>query len=378
MKKVTVYAPTNTTASTFVYAPTNTKASKLVYVPTNTISSTLVYAPTNTKAATFVNAPTNTIASTLVYAPTNTIASTLVYAPTNTIASTLVYAPTNTIASTLVYAPINTIASTLVYAPTNTIASTLVYAPANTIASTLVYAPANTIASTLVSTDYTDPSYEEPSTCASTTVTPHRCWKHLGNQVTGVSVGPAGVWSVTPTGNIFYRLNTHQDPLGFGAGWQRVGGGLVQLDVGTDVVLGVNRINRIYRRNAITTGRPDGQYWTHLSEGYTWVSVSPGGSVWAVSTAGHLLHYRHSSNAQPVGTAWDVMDTDVQRVDAGQAGVWALKTDGRLFYRHGTYGDNGSTGMDCAQWKATSPLCPWARTWWWWWTLLDTCGSEVV
>ena len=164
--------------------------------------------------------------------------------------------------------------------------------------------------------------------------------------MTGVSVGPAGVWSVTPTGNIFYRLNTHQDPLGFGAGWQRVGGGLVQLDVGTDVVLGVNRINYIYRRNAITAGRPDGQSWTHLGEGYTWISVSPGGSVWAVNTAGHLLHYRHSSNAQPVGTAWDVMDTDVQRVDAGQAGVWALKTDGHLFYRHGTYGDNGSTGTD--------------------------------
>ena len=26
--------------------------------------------------------------------------------------------------------------------------------------------------------------------------------------------------------------------------------------------------------------------------------------------------------------------------------MWALKTDGRLFYRHGTYGDNGSTGTD--------------------------------
>ena len=121
---------------------------------------------------------------------------------------------------------------------------------------------------------------------------------------------------------------------------------MVQIDVGTDKPLAVNRQNHMFHRINVRFSAPTGSNWTHLGHGYTWVSVSPGGSVWAVNTAGHLLHYRHSSNAQPVGTAWDVMDTDVQRVDAGQAGVWALKTDGRLFYRHGTYGDNGSTGMD--------------------------------
>ena len=162
-------------------------------------------------------------------------------------------------------------------------------------------------------------------------------------------VGPAGVWGVNALYEIYYKPGTYQDPDDFGSDWQESSGRLDQIDVGNDIVWGVRGLNDIFHRDAITSSMPSGSSWNYLGAGsvtFTWVSVSPGGSVWAVSTAGHLLHRRHSSNAQPVGTAWDVMDTDVQRVDAGQAGVWALKTDGRLFYRHGTYGDNGSTGTD--------------------------------
>ena len=161
-----------------------------------------------------------------------------------------------------------------------------------------------------------------------------------------MSVGPAGVWGVNHYDTIFYRSDTHQSPEAFGTNWPVVDGLLIQIDVGTDITWGVNRWNSTFHRYGIGNSDATGIDWINTDHGFTWVSVSPGGSVWAVNTTGHLLHYRHSSNAQPVGTAWDVMDTDVQRVDAGQAGVWALKTDGRLFYRHGTYGDNGSTGTD--------------------------------
>ena len=206
--------------------------------------------------------------------------------------------------------------------------------------------PRLTSGSMLASTDHTDQSTDEPNICASGTVTPHRCWKHSASQWSHVSVGPAGVWGVSNTDYVYYLPDTYGNPEGFGTVWQEVIGLLSNLEVGTDIIWGVNSANYLFQRTTITASNPTGSTWSNLGYGYTWVSVSPGGSVWAVNTAGHLLHYRHSSNAQPVGTAWDVMDTELQRVDAGQAGVWALKTDGRLFYRHGTYGDNGSTGTD--------------------------------
>ena len=194
---------------------------------------------------------------------------------------------------------------------------------------------------------HADSSDDEPNICSSSAVTSSSCW-HLDGTglLTYVSVGPAGVWAANNAEKPVYKVDTYQDPDTLGSYWLVARGDLLQVDVGTDQMWGINRRDMIYLRTGINASAPFGSDWELLGDAFTWVSVSPGGSVWAVNTAGHLLHYRHSSNAQPVGTAWDVMDTDVQRVDAGQAGVWALKTDGRLFYRHGTYGDNGSTGTD--------------------------------
>ena len=45
------------------------------------------------------------------------------------------------------------------------------------------------------------------------------------------------------------------------------------------------------------------------------------------------------------------MSGNALRVDAGQAGVWALDTAGGLYYRHGTYGDTTSPGT---QWNPVS------------------------
>ena len=161
---------------------------------------------------------------------------------------------------------------------------------------------------------YTDPSHSKPYICESPTVTPHTCWKISPGLLDHVSVGPAGVWGVNRYHRIFLRLDTYQDIVSFGTSWLYVSRSLLQVDVGTDIVWGVNRIHSMYYRSTVTVSTLNSQNWTKLSleNAFTWVSVSPGGSVWAVNTAGHLLHYRHSSNAQPVGTAWDVMDTDVQ------------------------------------------------------------------
>ena len=200
------------------------------------------------------------------------------------------------------------------------------------------------------STEGVDPSFDQHIICPSGTEDPPReCWKHSLGHLNHVSVGPAGVWGANRDDNIYHLSGTYQNAAAFGNAWSPVLGYLVQLEVGSDHVWGVNSRNEIYHRLGITSSSPTGSGWTQMDSGFVWISVSPRGSVWAVNVSGQLCHRRDSSNALPTGTAWDVMANDMQRVDAGQAGVWALDNDGLLYYRHGTYGDDGSTGTE---WRA--------------------------
>ena len=157
------------------------------------------------------------------------------------------------------------------------------------------------------------------------------------------------MWGVNGYRTIYHRDGTYQTADASGNSWLDIQGTLVQLDVGFDNFWGVNSVNLIYYRLGITSSSPQGSGWNQIDVGFVWVSVSPRGSVWAVDESGQLCHRRDSSNALPTGTAWDVMANDMQRVDAGQAGVWALDNAGLLYYRHGTYGDDGSTGTE---WRA--------------------------
>ena len=197
---------------------------------------------------------------------------------------------------------------------------------------------------------HVDVSYDQTKVCHSSSMTSDNCWRQGGQDLLShVSAGPAGVWGINHEDEACYRLGTYQDLSDVGPSWQTVSSYLIQLDVGTDIFWGTNGDDGLYRNVGMPSSDPTAVVWEYMGSGYTWASVSPGGSVWVVDTVGQLLHYRNSSNAQPVVhdvAILDVMSTDVQRVDAGQAGVWALTTDGLLVYRHGTYGDNGSTGTD--------------------------------
>ncbi|PVD26567.1 hypothetical protein C0Q70_14244 [Pomacea canaliculata] len=58
---------------------------------------------------------------------------------------------------------------------------------------------------------------------------------------------------------------------------------LKQLDVGTDIVLGVNSKDEILYRRNITDEHPTGSDWVTLDGRLKYVTVSPHGAIWGVS-----------------------------------------------------------------------------------------------
>jgi len=166
------------------------------------------------------------------------------------------------------------------------------------------------------------------------------------------------MWGVDHALQIFYRNDTYSAPQSKGSLWQHIVGQLVNIDVGTNNVWGVNHVQEAFDRPGISSSNPLGSAWTNQTKINTtlWTSVSPAGSLWMIDTFGNLMHRRNSSNSSPFGSGWDtLLASSAVRVDAGQAGVWVLDTSGQLLYRHGTYGDTLSTGTE---WRAVSGPSP--------------------
>ncbi|KAL8576334.1 hypothetical protein ACOMHN_048901 [Nucella lapillus] len=158
------------------------------------------------------------------------------------------------------------------------------------------------------------------------------CWTQAFGRLTHVSVGPAGVWGVNGYKQIFARLGTYPTLTSLGFIWaMQADGLLVQLDVGGDTVWGVNHFDQYFYKLKFGGG-----WQVNVDKPLKWLSASPGGSLWGRDTAGRVVHRPNST--------WHPMGMDIQRVDAGLAGVWVLNTTGHLFYRTGTHGDRGTAG----------------------------------
>ncbi|XP_076467617.1 perivitellin-2 31 kDa subunit-like [Babylonia areolata] len=174
--------------------------------------------------------------------------------------------------------------------------------------------------------------------------TAENCWKSADGWLSHVSVGPIGMWGVNEWEQIFHRSQTYQNPLSIGSSWIGTDGLLRQLDAGSGTVWGVNYEDTYFHRQNVASLSPAGTYWYSYYEQsipLKWISVSPGGSLWGRDTSNQAVHFHNN--------VWQVKGTDIQRVDAGLAGVWVLNTTGQLLHRVGTYGDNGSPGTE---WRA--------------------------
>ncbi|KAL8576336.1 hypothetical protein ACOMHN_048903 [Nucella lapillus] len=189
-----------------------------------------------------------------------------------------------------------------------------------------------------VLTDIEESPQSQDSLCPSSMAIPQKCWKLVPGSLKHVSVGLAGTWGVNRKDLVFYRPGTYQHPHILGSVWTPLNGMLSQLDVGGVTTWGVNSHGIYYHRKDTSLARPTGSSWSgyYSQIRLGWISASPRGSLWGRDTAGRVVHYQNST--------WLPMGMDIQRVDAGLAGVWVLNTTGHLFYRTGTHGDRGTAG----------------------------------
>jgi hypothetical protein len=95
------------------------------------------------------------------------------------------------------------------------------------------------------------------------------------SNIAHVSVGDEGhVWANDLSGNVFYVGDHNQQ------GWTTVEGSLVQLDAGTDRVVGVNNWGEIYGRDL--TGSATGSEWVQINGHLKQVSTSQNHVTWGV------------------------------------------------------------------------------------------------
>lgn len=78
---------------------------------------------------------------------------------------------------------------------------------------------------------------------------------------------------------------TSGSPCSSGTQWTQVPGNLKQLDVGEDIVIGVNNNDEIFYRTGITYEQPTGSNWAKLEGSLKHVTVSPRGAIWGVNSA---------------------------------------------------------------------------------------------
>ena len=92
-----------------------------------------------------------------------------------------------------------------------------------------------------------------------------------------IEIGEFGVFGVNASGQIFFRVGTHQNSGSAGTRWQGLPGLLSQISVGMNNVWGVNRSNQVYMWDEVNvTFNEQGEIgggWIHVSGSGTSIST---------------------------------------------------------------------------------------------------------
>ncbi|PVD26560.1 hypothetical protein C0Q70_14237 [Pomacea canaliculata] len=142
---------------------------------------------------------------------------------------------------------------------------------------------------------------------------------------------------------------TYEAPMEKGTKWTLVPGLLKQLDVGTDIVVGVNHKDEIFYRKNITGEHPTGSDWVKLNGHLKHVTVSPHGAIWGVKHENSIWFRNDISLHKPGGTGWQKVDGSLTQISAGLAGVWGVNANDEIFYRGRTYGGHITVGSGWVQ-----------------------------
>ncbi|PVD26565.1 hypothetical protein C0Q70_14242 [Pomacea canaliculata] len=150
---------------------------------------------------------------------------------------------------------------------------------------------------------------------------------------------------------ILLRSGTYQEPNVTATSWTHVPGSLEDIDVGTDIVVGLNSLYAPFYRKNITRENPTGTSWVQLDGHFKYLTATPHGAIWGLDEDYSLsclllilIWFRDGiSLDNPGGTGWQKVDGRFHQISAGPSGVWTVDFN-EIYYREGTYGGNITMG----------------------------------
>ncbi|XP_066274625.1 uncharacterized protein [Branchiostoma lanceolatum] len=176
-------------------------------------------------------------------------------------------------------------------------------------------------------------------------------WKQIDGGLKFVSVGRAGVWSVSSNDQIYYRRGTAGNEASPGTEWVHVSGGLKQISSGDGEVWGVNSNDDIFIRQGISSSSPEGSSWHKIAGSLKQVHVSStSNQVWGVDSTDQIYRRTGITASNPAGTEWEHIEgQQLKFVSVGRAGVWGVDSNDHIYYRTGTAGNEASPGTEWVQ-----------------------------
>jgi autotransporter-associated beta strand protein len=146
-------------------------------------------------------------------------------------------------------------------------------------------------------------------------------WNQLSGNMTQLDVGATEVWAVNASGQVFRR------PVDGSGSWTQVNGKMDKVSVGNTFVWGTSG-GHIYYSLLYPLGGTN-VTWTECPNPYNIVQLDVGSDeVWGVDANGHA--YRKSASG--VGN-WDLVDGDLQSVCVGEEQVWGMSGSTPVFRR---------------------------------------------
>ncbi|KAK7105907.1 perivitellin-2 31 kDa subunit-like [Littorina saxatilis] len=191
--------------------------------------------------------------------------------------------------------------------------------------------------------------------CDATSCSATTSWQQTEGALVKVSVGPGGVWGVNVDNQIWYRDDTYGTATNLGSDWTQVDqprGSLMDLDVGDDVVWGITLKGKLTCRKGINEATPQGEKWKILKNKAKDVAISPKGQLVAINELGQFV-YREGLSSKCTRKGKWFADTDsslnLTQISVGEAGIWAVAADEKIYHRPGSMGDTGNIGTEWEQ-----------------------------
>lgn len=173
-------------------------------------------------------------------------------------------------------------------------------------------------------------------------------WSRVMGGTDQVSNGPVGTFQIDKYKNVHYRVGTHEDNNSPGYGWQHLPGQkLSYIAAGLNAVWGVARNARglyeifcmspvVFKGDKVDLSKSK---WQKISTGLVQISVAKDSDrIWGVGKTGNVW------TKDGLKGRWQYMGSNMQQVEVGNAGVYAVNKQRKIYYRKGTYENPGSTG----------------------------------